>query len=386
MSFIVGAGVAGRRPGVATSDEVEGLIAGDAPVAVGVSGGKDSQAAALATYEHLDAVGHAGPRLLVHSDLGPEVEWEDSLPTCRRLADHLGTELVVIEAGSMMERWERRWQSSKDRYAGLETVTVVPPWSTPTMRFCTSEKKTKPIQAMLRRRFAGPVVNVTGVRRDESANRAKGAVHDVTDDGRVWNWRPLSDWDEGQVFGRIAESGLRPHQAYREYGMSRVSCRFCIMSSGRDLTSATGAMESWTTYRRMVALEVASTFGFQGGRWLGDVSPHLLTLGQAEGVADAKRRAAARREVEAGVTKAMLYVKGWPTRVLDPVEAAILAGVRARVGAILGLECGYLDVGSIRERYAGLIAEREAREAERRAVAERGRARRERAAARLAAA
>ena len=42
-------------------------LAANAPVAIGVSGGKDSCAAALATIEHLDAIGHTGPRLsLIH--------------------------------------------------------------------------------------------------------------------------------------------------------------------------------------------------------------------------------------------------------------------------------------------------------------------------------
>ncbi len=39
-------------------------------MAVGVSGGKDSQAAAMATFAHLDDIGHVGPRILIHADLG----------------------------------------------------------------------------------------------------------------------------------------------------------------------------------------------------------------------------------------------------------------------------------------------------------------------------
>jgi hypothetical protein len=66
--------------GVVVTDEIAALLAAGAPVAIGVSGGKDSCAAALATVEHLDAIGHQGPRVLIHSDLG-RVEWRDSLPT-----------------------------------------------------------------------------------------------------------------------------------------------------------------------------------------------------------------------------------------------------------------------------------------------------------------
>src|SRR3546814_15382073 len=50
--------------------EIDSLLWNGAAVAIGVSGGKDSQAAAIATVRHLDQVGHSGPRLLIHSDLG----------------------------------------------------------------------------------------------------------------------------------------------------------------------------------------------------------------------------------------------------------------------------------------------------------------------------
>ena len=115
---------------------IESLIATGSPVAIGVSGGKDSQASALAVCEHLDQAGHAGPRLLVHSDLG-SVEWKDSLAVCQDLADRLGLELVVLrrDKGGLMERWEARWQSSMARYRDLSTVTLVPCWSTPSLRF-----------------------------------------------------------------------------------------------------------------------------------------------------------------------------------------------------------------------------------------------------------
>lgn len=83
------------------------------------------------------------------------------------------------------------------------------------MRFCTSEMKTHPITAMLRRRFLGEaVINVTGIRRDESRRRAKSAIADVDRDGRLWKWRPILDWSTDDVFACIAGHGLRPHPAY----------------------------------------------------------------------------------------------------------------------------------------------------------------------------
>ena len=46
----------------------------------------------------------------MHSDLG-RIEWKDSLPTCERLADLTGLELLVVrrEKGDMVDRWKQRW-------------------------------------------------------------------------------------------------------------------------------------------------------------------------------------------------------------------------------------------------------------------------------------
>lgn len=344
---------------VSHDHDVDRFIAADAPVAVGVSGGKDSQAAALATFSYLDNVGHRGPRFLIHADLG-SVEWKDSLSVCKQLADHLKCELVVVrrKAGGLMERWESRWLSSKTRYETLSTVTLVPCWSTPSMRFCTSELKTHVITAELNRRFKGPVINVTGVRREESANRARQPVSDIDKSGRILNWRPIIDLTVDQVFQMIDDSGLHPHPAYRVFGMSRVSCRWCIMSSLPDMIAATKPEEGHDLYRRMVQLEIDSSFAFQGARWLGDIAPHLLSEVMREALAEARHRAILRKNIEGQLTKAMLYVKGWPTRMLTDDEAEILASVRFKVNSIYRFRDTFSTVDSIHERYAGLLEEK----------------------------
>ena len=52
------------------SSEVEAAITAQAPVFIGVSGGRDSQALAYRVCEYLDEAGHGGARLLIHADLG----------------------------------------------------------------------------------------------------------------------------------------------------------------------------------------------------------------------------------------------------------------------------------------------------------------------------
>jgi len=108
--------VSSRRQ-VALTPDVESMLQRNCVVAVGVSGGKDSVACALAVDRHLKSIRHTGPRLLIHADLG-RVEWKDSLPSCQRLAAHIGWELVVVrrKAGDMLARWQGRWANNLTRY------------------------------------------------------------------------------------------------------------------------------------------------------------------------------------------------------------------------------------------------------------------------------
>lgn len=368
---IIGEKAPGRTTrGVEVDDDTRSLLEADAPVAIGVSGGKDSCAAALATCEHLDAIGHTGSRVLVHADLG-RVEWTDSLPTCERLAAHLGVELLVVrrQAGDMMDRWLKRWSNNVERYVALSCVRVILPWSTPAMRFCTSELKSAPIAAALVKRFPGArIVSASGIRREESTGRSSAPTqkentrlaskrHRTT--GIDWN--PIAAWTREDVFAFCFSRGFRLHEGYSRYGMERISCAFCIMAGGNDLASSSRNPEHTAIYREMVGLEVASTFAFQGSRWLGDVAPALLTPGLIDGLAAAKARAARREEIEARIPDHLLYVKGWPTVMPTQAEAELLAGVRREVGSLLSLKVQHVDAPSIVERYASLMAQNAAR-------------------------
>lgn len=357
------AGITDR--GVTFAPVAESALRNGAACAIGVSGGKDSCALAIATVEALDAMGHTGPRVLVHSDLG-RVEWADSLPTCERLAERLGLELVIVrrEAGDMMDRWLTRWSNNVARYAALSCVKVILPWSTPAMRFCTSELKTAVICRELVRRFPGKViVSCAGIRRDESTARSKAPVEKAqaklaSRKHRTsgLDWHPIIEWTEADVYAFLAARGFDLHEAYTKYGMTRVSCAFCIMANIADLTASTSCPDNLAIFREMVDLEIASTFAFQGSRWLGDVAPHLLTADQTIGLAVAKARAKQREEIEARIPEHLLYTKGWPTVMPTMEEAQLIADVRREVAAVLRLNVQCTTAEDVYARYAELMA------------------------------
>lgn len=352
-----------ERYRIETSPELDVALAGGAPCFLGVSGGKDSQALAYRAVEHLDTIGHAGPRYLIHSDLG-RVEWRSSLSVCERLAERTGLELVVVrrQAGDLMDRWLGRWAANVSRYAQLECVKLILPWSTPKQRFCQSELKGAVLSSAVRKRFPkGDVISATGIRREESASRAKMAVWKPDERtmrksgfGHVWN--PLMGWTRSDVLDYIRKRGDVLHEAYTIFQASRVSCAFCIMSTERDLAAAARCADNQDIYREMVDLEISSTFSFQGTRWLGDVAPHLLDANRREGLAQAKERAAAREAAECVLPPHLLFKKGWPTVMPSPSGADLIAKVRRDVASAVGLEVFHTTGEEVLKRYSQLMA------------------------------
>lgn len=360
-----------RQPVVASTAEIDALLQQDQPVALGVSGGKDSTALAFATCAYLDSRGHTGPRVLVHSDLG-RVEWTQSADVCAQLAERLGLELVVVrrQAGDMMDRWLTRWANNVVRYSNLECVKLILPWSTPAMRFCTSEMKVAVICRELVRRFpSSTIVSASGIRRQESPGRAKAPVakpqaklSSRSQATAGWDWHPILDYTLDDVRAVHREHDFPMHEAYTKYGATRVSCAFCIMSSRADLLASSAHPDHTSLFREMVQLEATSTFAFQSGGWLADTAPSLLDPALAEAVRVAKQSAIIREALESRIPSHLLYSKGWPTCMPTQAEADLLAETRKGVAAVVGIPVLYTESTEILARYAQLMA----RNAERR--------------------
>jgi 3'-phosphoadenosine 5'-phosphosulfate sulfotransferase (PAPS reductase)/FAD synthetase len=349
---------------VECTDEILTHLSQCSPVAIGVSGGKDSSALAVRTMSFLDEMSHAGPRVLIHSDLG-SIEWQRSLSVCEGLADRLGVELVVVrrKSGDLLQRWRQRWTDNVQRYASLACVQLILPWSTPSMRFCTSELKLQVICQELVRRFPGSaIISASGIRRQESATRAKAPVSRIQDllvRTRVgtsgYDWHPILGWSDAEVFEFLRRHDVPLHEAYTTYGSSRLSCAFCILASRADLLASSRCEYNQQVYRKIVELELESTFSFQSGHWLADVALHLLSRDLRDLIPNAKRRALQRELAEAEIPKSLLYAAGWPTRVPTVADAVLLANVRRRVADSVGIPIAYVEPEEIILRYGQLM-------------------------------
>ena len=222
-----------------TQDTIQSLINRKALFVINHSGGKDSQAMLIVLRKLVPA----DQILVVHADL-PGVEWEGTFAKVVETSE--GLPVVRVTAVKTFEQMVL--------HRGF--------WPSPSYRQCTSDLKRGPIERGVRQHLkatghSGLVVNCMGLRADESCSRAKATPFKLNANnsvaGREWyDWLPIHDMTEAEVFSTIATAGQEVHWAYKA-GMGRLSCVFCIMASGKDLNTAANLNPEM--YAKFVALE-----------------------------------------------------------------------------------------------------------------------------------
>lgn len=235
-------------------------------IVVNSSGGKDSQTALRFVVQECQRQAVGLQRVVVsHQCLG-RMEWDGTLDLVRRQAAHYGLRVEVSRyrdrdgrEKSLLDyvRRRRRWPSSQQRY-------------------CTSEFKRGPGGRVITKLFQespGRMLNVFGFRAAESPARAKKKPFVRNDRAStaardVWDWLPIHDWTEAQVWADIQESGVPAHSAY-ELGMPRLSCRFCIFAPRDALLIAGIANPELLDEYCAVEQEIGHTF--QNGRSLAEI-------------------------------------------------------------------------------------------------------------------
>ncbi len=350
---------------ITTSPFIDSILRTNPVVALSVSGGKDGNLAAWETLEHLDKLGYSGECALWHSNLG-SMEWDDAEDNCQLLAEKVNRPLYVVrrKAGGLMERFLTRWKNNVHRYTELLCAKLILPWSTPSMRFCTSELKTQVICSELKRKYPGKlIINVTGIRRDESDQRKKAEFFSINKDlisnkkGTFGNtWHPIIDTSTTTVFSENKRLGLPMAKAYWLWGADRFSCAFCIMATLLNLQAAAKCESNHAIYRELCELEVESMFSFQSSRWLSDVAPALLNAEHLERLKFAKYAQSRRDAIQKQIPKHLLFVKGkpFPQAIPSWTEAKLLSTVRKEISELQNLKSFYLEPVEIINRYTEL--------------------------------
>ena len=243
---VLRAGALPSTPTVALPPAIEAALRQGAWVVFNLSGGKDSSAALFATMPVLDALGHPPERrIAIHADLG-KAEWDSTPATVARTAAMAAIPLTVRsrQSGDLFDRWNQRFEAGKARYEELSTYNLIGPWSSASLRFCTSEQKAQVIGPYLARQLAGEtIIQVIGIRRDESTARStapewKRDTRFAADGNRAGTrmmiWHPVIDWSTADVFDFHEAHRIPLHEAYTRYRSSRLSCRYCVLQSLAD--------------------------------------------------------------------------------------------------------------------------------------------------------
>ncbi len=184
---------------------------------INFSGGKDSTAMLAFLCEKYPDL----PKRVVFADTGWEHDGTEDW--CRQLVARFGLELHVVRSQT---KTFLTMAENRGKFPGMQ------------QRQCTSDLKRDPIIKWVRNNVTDPVViNCMGIRSDESTGRAKQKTlkrnkRETNSMRTVWDWNPIKDWTEAQVFAYLEDRGLPLHPVYKH--LRRFSCRMCIYMNQHD--------------------------------------------------------------------------------------------------------------------------------------------------------
>lgn len=175
---------------------------GDRRVVLSVSGGKDSAAASLFLRE----------AEIEHERVFADTGWEHP-----KTYDYLRGDLTRALGPIHEVRGDLLF---------TDLVRAKRIFPDRTKRFCTVELKVKPIAAYLAS-LDEEIVNVVGIRRDESEARKSAVEWEYSKTLDCDVWRPIVAWSVADVIAIHKRHGLAPNPLYA-MGASRVGCWPCI--------------------------------------------------------------------------------------------------------------------------------------------------------------
>lgn len=271
-------------------------------IAISDSGGKDSHATLAVTIQAARAAGVLDRVFTFHASLGP-LEWPaiehagSRYPSTRELAAlHSAAYGIPAERHHEVQRTAKDAAGELVPYSLLTFIAERGMWPARGAQFCTGDWKTKRIMAAwtpmvrkLRRALGRPVriLNVIGVRAEESTERAKRAGYRnvlTNRDRHVDECLPIRDWTTLAVRELCDTSGIAHHWTYDSEpgaadwnGSSRCSCSLCILANRQDLVLAVRRRP------RLTAL-YAEVERVRGHRFRADLSiAQLMQLAQRPG-------------------------------------------------------------------------------------------------------
>ena len=368
-----------KKLGISLDQHILEALLNQSPIVAGASGGKDSACMIILLAKFLTAIGYTGERLICHADLG-EIEHVESIDEVRRLASFVGWNLKIVqrEKGGLLERYTQRWQDNCRRWANLECVNLISPWPQANSPFCRSETKVAPITQAAARLFPKALIlNVIGLRAEESAKRARNPVSKPNDklsraDGTHGrDWFPILHTTIETVWLTHHNANFPRHPQY-DRGNERISCAYCFLASRNDWEKGAAVPTNHKSYRHIAELEILSTFSYRQQDWLSDIQPQILSGDLQAQLQTSKDKAAKRKIIEARIPREMLFTnhggrRGWPSFQPTLEQCEIIAAVRRDIATLMGSEIQgsahteilYTTAQAVYDRYAQLLSQRQ---------------------------
>jgi phosphoadenosine phosphosulfate reductase len=141
--------------------------------------------------------------------------------------------VFTLDTGVLFDETYETWRRVEERYG----ITVeayrgdwVPGlWATDPDRCCFL-RKVEPLERALEDADCW----ISGVRRDQSPDRARTEELDWDERHGLWKANPLATWSEGDVWAYIAEHDL-PYNPLHDQGYSSIGCTHCTLpGAGRE--------------------------------------------------------------------------------------------------------------------------------------------------------
>jgi phosphoadenosine phosphosulfate reductase len=141
--------------------------------------------------------------------------------------------VFTLDTGALFPETRETWRAVEERYdiqiEGVRGTQLERHWERDPDRCCELRKVVP-----LRDRLSGADAWVTGLRRDQSDERASTPKLDWDRKHGLWKFAPLADWTEADVWRYIMANDL-PYHPLHDRGYASIGCWPCTQpGEGRD--------------------------------------------------------------------------------------------------------------------------------------------------------
>ena len=142
------------------------------------------------------------------------------------------TQIVTIDTGVLFDEILQTWKAFEDKFGVhidvVDASNPENPWTGP--EHCCSIAKVAALEKALENAEGW----ITGIRREQSDNRAGTQLVEKDEKRGIHKYNPLAGWTEKDLWKRISDREL-PYNQLHDQGYESIGCAPCTKpGSGRD--------------------------------------------------------------------------------------------------------------------------------------------------------